>query len=316
MTHGGYLRWYLEIRSASFVRGNPVVIMLHGGTGCMKNANDTISFSLQASSERNGFMILAPNAVDAFTNNTKAPCSGNNATWNNFPRSDYSNVINPKPSPWFGKIDDVGYIRALAKWAVDVRGADPNRAYLVGASAGGAMIYRTLMETFPPMFAAAATFGTTLPVLTPEASKPNTTTPLFIMMGTRDPIIKWEGGTMGTPGRQNFGVGMSAQKIKEFWIAANKADVSKVRYTSFGDYDLLDLCTFQSEVYPPIDAAKGAPVEFYTVKGGGHTLPHPTNPPFSCWWRWDPCVLGPQCRGVSGMDLAWSFLSQHKLKTI
>jgi hypothetical protein len=53
------------------------------------------------------------------------------------------------------------------------------------SNGSGMMNYRTLVETSPPRYAAAASL---------IALMPNVTIPLSILLGTNDKQAKWEGG--------------------------------------------------------------------------------------------------------------------------
>jgi poly(3-hydroxybutyrate) depolymerase len=307
--HGGMQRWFIEGNSSAYIRGNPVLILLHGGL-----SNMHVFGNLEGASQATGAMIISPQAVDAKTLVTK---DGAFSLWNCL------ESVNPVLADAFYKVDDVGFLKALAKWAVDVRGADPNRVYIAGPSNGGAMIYRALMETFPPVYAAAASAVAPLPIWNRGFPKFNTTTPLFVMMGTQDRAVKWEGGIIGENLGYNAGIGMSGLKVKEFWLTANMADPTKVQ-RSWLNAQWWDGCNVEKEVFPAIDSTKGAPVEFYTVHGGGHFIPM-LNLDWLCWfwsikefcpggyeeWKW-----GPACADMDTGAAMWAFLSKYTLKKV
>jgi poly(3-hydroxybutyrate) depolymerase len=260
------------------------------------------SNDLEGVSQSTGAMIISPQAVDAKTLVTR---DGAFSLWNCYWES-----VNPVLPDAYYKIDDV-------------RGADPNRVYIAGASNGGMMIYRALMETFPPVYAAAATGVATLPVWNRGFPKFNTTTPLFLMMGTQDKTVKWDGGILAENLGFNAGIGMSGLKVKEFWLTANKADPTNVQ-RSWLNAQWWDGCNIEKEVFTAIDSTKGAPVEFYTVHGGGHFLPA-LNIDWLCWfWSiankcpggYEEWRSGPVCVDMDTGAAMWAFLSKYTLKKI
>jgi poly(3-hydroxybutyrate) depolymerase len=335
--HDGLERWFVESTFDSFQAGRPVVIALHGEMGSGSGGGGMYDLlnhpsTLEALAQKNGFMILAPQAVDITTLNTK---SGTMALWN-CGWQVASTTQQPNNSAISLQVDDVGYLQALAEWAIVERQADPLRIYLLGHSSGGSMVYKALVEQpVPPIYAAATALAAPMVVYPNPALKkqPNgTTTPLFIMMGTRDKVVPYEGGalTVGTSGGSdsalNINIAMSALQAKQWWIDANSANVSAVQTTRLPNRKWRDGCRIHGELYPPtwsIDAETGqpsigAPVAFMTMQGGGHlyatTVVHK-----SCWkWGLGHCrqwkrAWGPICVEVEALELAWSFMASFTL---
>lgn len=113
--HNGLSRWCLEYQPNSFPSSNTnnnntttisssrkLVIVLHGGTESMRTifrySRRGTTFRWLTLSDQYGFLVLAPNAVNAQNNNDT---KGNNQNWN-----DLREVFNPD-------IDDVGLITKL-----------------------------------------------------------------------------------------------------------------------------------------------------------------------------------------------------------
>jgi polyhydroxybutyrate depolymerase len=312
LTHNGLERWFLETRPSTFVPGNPVLMVLHGAFGSMYDTT-AYPYSLQTSSEIHGYLLLAPNAVNP---NNVNDTRSKSQLWNCL-----GQVEPPLPFSFTSSIDDVGYLAALADWAVAERGADPTRVYIMGVSNGGMMTYRALVETTPPRYAAAASLIALMPILTNNLSPaPYITTPLSILLGTKDKLAKWEGGLVTDdqnllPGITSVRL-LSALDTRNYWIKANQADSTKVQKRRFRNRNWLDGCRVTSEFYPPKASAASssgaaAPVLFYKVHGGGHVVPSTLlqgrNPPLES-------KLGPICTEVDAVDLAWDFVFQYKLK--
>jgi polyhydroxybutyrate depolymerase len=304
IVQGGRTRWFVE-HNATFQKGNPVIISLHAGGANMRRC------TVQDFKESNN-LVLCPNGADPVSLRTDP--GPQTKYWNIYP--EYSFTSNPKVRDDFATIDDVGFIAAMAKWAVVERGADPNRVYLFGLSLGGLMAYRAVIETYPPLYAAVATIVSPLPVWTKGLPKPNTTTPMFMMMGTKDKVAQWTGGSI-PEGNLPY---ESAGRTKDFWIDANKADKSKVQLTKLRNRNRWDGCTIDQEVFPPTDPTNGSPVEFYTMNGGGHMIPK-TSWSFQCWALkicegegYSVSALGPVCTDVNALPIARDFLLKHTRK--
>jgi polyhydroxybutyrate depolymerase len=297
MTHDGLTRWFVEHRPSSYQSfGNStrsaLVILLHGGTESMRQTfkkNRKGARRWLTLSDTHGFLLLAPNGVNDETGGTK----GDDQNWNDY-------------RPEFGGTrDDVGFLSTLVSWAIAERGVNAQRIYITGASNGGMMTYRALIDTYPPIYAAGAAFIANLPAIDVPVS--NRSKPIFIMNGTRDKLQKWEGGQGGF----DRGDVRSALATRDYWVEANGADKSKVQRTKLPNRNLLDGCRVVSDFYPASSLANNsAPVQFYTMEGGGHAIPYTSRGRYSWLYR---LVAGPQCREVNGADLAWEYMSKFTL---
>lgn len=161
----------------------PVVVLLHGGTQGMTaifrpNAGGTRAWPELA--EREGFLLLVPNGTNARTGDP----TGKNQNWND---------LRPPNSTYQPKADDVRFIGDLLDWAARTYTVDTTRIYVTGASNGGMMTYRLLVE-IPEKFAAGVAFIASLPVDDSRLKQPSRPTPLMIVNGTKDPLVRWTGG--------------------------------------------------------------------------------------------------------------------------
>jgi polyhydroxybutyrate depolymerase len=289
ISHDGLTRWFLEHRPDSYAEGGALVILLHGGTQSMRkifNRRNRGSRRWLDLSDANGFLLLAPNGVNPDTGDTK----GDDQNWN-----DLRDEIG-------GNVDDVGFLTALTYWAVTERGVDPSRVYVTGASNGGIMTYTALILT-PEVYAAGAAFIANLPAT--EVPTPDNPTPIFIMNGTKDKLMKWDGGTVGQEG----GEVRSALATRDYWVQVNAADAGNVQKAKLRNRRLFDGCRITSELYPAT-GADSAPVQFYTMEGGGHMIPFTGFGSYPLSYR---LIAGPPCRDTDGADLAWDFMSQYTL---
>ncbi|HFD86756.1 MAG TPA: hypothetical protein ENJ35_03660 [Gammaproteobacteria bacterium] len=94
-------------------------------------------------------------------------------------------------------VDDVGFIEKLIVQLVDYRNIDRGRIVLVGASNGGFLSQRLICE-LPGQFRAVATVIATMGLAVFQRSYIDEIPSLFLVAGTADPIIPYNGGE--TPG--------------------------------------------------------------------------------------------------------------------
>jgi poly(3-hydroxybutyrate) depolymerase len=122
----------------------------------------------------------------------------------------------------------------------------------------------------------------------------------MIANGTKDPLIRWDGGAI--PG-QNDRLRPTPQTVA-WWVEANRARREPRARQTLPDRDPSDGCRIHLDEYPAGEQPS-APVLFYTMEGGGHTMPslkyrHPDLPGIRR-------LIGPTCRDAEGADLAWQF---------
>lgn len=224
---------------------------------------------------------------------------------NGDPKGDYQNWndLRPTSSDRDSQADDVGFINTLLDWVEENCSVDPKRIYVTGASNGGMMTFRLLIET-PERFAAGAAFIATLPEDTTLLMQPSEPTPLVIANGTEDPVVKWAGGRVRGRSLRT----MSSEATVAWWVEANRADGTASSTAPLPDADPNNGCLIHKTVYPA--SGNGAPVVFYRIEGGGHTIPSIKYeiPMATLLDR----VLGPMCRDAEGAQLAWQFMKDKR----
>jgi polyhydroxybutyrate depolymerase len=270
----------------------PVVVLLHGGSQSMRRQfgpKGGATLEWLAVARANNILLLAPNGTNAETGDA----TGDTQFWN-----DFRNAATTRTTT----ADDVTFIRDMLTWAHKTYKTDPSRAYVTGASNGGMMTYRLLIEA-PEKFAAGAAFIAALPADLDRIPKPSRPTPLMIMAGTADPLVQWNGGAIAG----NRGTVTSAEANLKWWLAANRAEPSPQSTTQLPHLDANDTCKIERKEF----AAKvgGAPVVFYTNQGGGHTMPsakHKIADGFLI-----RRFIGHVCRDLEAAELTWEFFKQH-----
>jgi polyhydroxybutyrate depolymerase len=289
---GGMARWFLVQPPPDATRAAPVLLVLHGGTQSMRRLFATSAGATRGwpdLARRENVLLLVPNAVNAETGDAKS----DDQNWNDLREGVARN----------SDADDVGFLLRLIDWAAQNYNTDASRVYITGASNGGIMTFRMLMQA-PEQFAAGAAFVAALPDDDAGFMKPARPTPLMIANGTQDPLMKWGGGRVAG-GR---GVTMSVADTVKWWLAANNAEPAPVEILKLPDNDPGDNCTIERTSYRA--GANGAPIVTYTMNGGGHNIPSAKYELPDTWAvRW---FIGPVCRDVEGVELIWAFLSQFK----
>lgn len=289
----GATRWFTVYQTPGYRPGAPVVLLLHGGGMSMRKI-----FSARAGgmrqwlhiADRENFLLLIPNATNGKTGDPK----GDRQNWND---------LREPGATGKAVADDVGFLMQLLDWAQDKYRYDPRRVYVTGASNGGMMTFRLLLEQ-PRRFTAAAVFIASLPATAPARPPDGPRVPLLLFNGTHDPLIQWQGGEI--PGRR--GTTMAIEPMVQWWREVNGATRWPTAVGTMPDRDPDDGCRITRTVWNA-ETSGGAPVEFYRADGGGHALPsiaHPLNlGPFA------RRIIGPVCRDVEGAELAWDFLKRH-----
>ena len=171
------MRWYRVSRPESCVPGNPAVVLMHGGTHSMRKiferSNDATG-RWKKVAEREGLLLIVPNG-----SSKNAGPNGDRQNWNDLRKNDIA-----KPA-----INDVEFIATLIESMKNSYAFDSSRVYVTGASNGGMMTFRLLIEK-PELFAAGVAFVASLPEDYSEIERPETTTPLLMCNGTNDPLIR------------------------------------------------------------------------------------------------------------------------------
>jgi polyhydroxybutyrate depolymerase len=286
---GGTTRWFRVYETRAYMTGAPAVVVLHGGTQSMRKIFEREAGGSQAwrdVAEREGLLLLAPNGTNVTTGDTR----GDRQTWND---------VRPPGARRDSEADDVAFIGAMLDWAERRYRVDPQRIYVTGASNGGMMTYRLLIEA-PERFAAGAAFIASLPEKSPHVKPPRRPTPLMIANGTADPLVPWEGGDRMQAG---FAV-LSAEATVAWWVRAVGADAQRPSTEALPDLAPDDRCRIHKTTYPVL--AGGAPVVFFRLEGGGHAMPsmHYPLPDTRLVRR----LIGNACADAEGAELAWEFM--------
>lgn len=285
--HDGILRTATVYTPASYVPGNPVVLLLHGGGGNMWqviNGTSTPSRWLDLA-DRDGMLLISANGY----NIDDGDGLGTQQRWNDL-RTDPSGVLTT--------VDDVGFLLQVLARADAGRDTAGAKTYVTGSSNGGMMSMRLLIEAGASFDGAVSFIGAL-----PEEAVANASdfTPIMLVNGDLDPLILWAGGEVSNGNR---GRTRSVSDTLDYWLQQGALDRRAGVETTLADADPSDNCRLIRTDF----GAAPSPIVFIEMRGGGHTIPNPFPPVRSPALE---ATVGNQCTDAHGIDLAWDFLRAH-----
>ncbi len=243
LVHGGRERTYLV---HDFGRGRPapVVVVLHGGGGNAQNAVRMTGFDRIAA--REGVIAVYPDGT-AGRDRVRL------LTWN---------AGHCCASAMIGKIDDVGFIRAIIDILVSSGRADATRVYVTGMSNGGMMSHRLGRELSTKIAAIAPVVGAVFG----DEPPPQSPMPAFIVVGAEDQTVPPAGGPLQL--RALLGRGSAADRD----VAPALAQATYwARHNGCGEPTRTQSTASSKTEWT--NCRSGAPVVFHSVAGNGHAWP-------------------------------------------
>jgi polyhydroxybutyrate depolymerase len=277
---GGIQRTYL-VHTPGKDPGNrplPLVLVLHGGGGTAEGMVKLTRGRFNELADRDSFIVVYPDGVEKH--------------WN-----DGRSIQNWRAHK--DKIDDVGFLSLLisdisVKWKVD-----PSRIYATGISNGGLMTYRLACE-LTDKIAGIASVSASLSVDLYPVCSPKRPVSVMVINGTDDPLVPYDGGTVGF-GLRTLGKVVSTDETVRFWVKRNGCR-EKPEVVRVPDRDSEDRTTLRKEIYGGC-AAKTS-VALYVVEGGGHSWPG--------GWQYLPqLIVGRTSREFNAADEIWGFFKSH-----
>lgn len=230
---GGLSRGYRVHIPPTYTGNNPVplVFNLHGITS---NAIQQELYSdMNSVADTAGFIVCY---ADGFNN-----------AWN----SGFT-------SPYFGGVDDVGFISVLIDSISAQYNIDPSRVYSCGMSNGGFMSFRLACELEDRIAAIASVTGT-MTTLQTDNCVPSRPMPVLQIHGTLDPTVAYGGNSLSLP----------IDSVLNYWRVANGCTAAVVN-TNLPDV-VLEGSTVSTQLYA--GCTDGVEVLHYKVDNGGHTWP-------------------------------------------
>ena len=279
----------------------PLVLVLHGGVvNAFFTAHNT---GMSATADREGFIAVYPNGTGRFEDRI--------LTWN--VGFGFAYALR-------NSVDDVGFLRELARRMVAEYGADPARVYAAGISNGGMMSYRLASEGSDVVVAVAPVAGASAGrersgsplVVFPAPSRPVS---VMTFHGMQDRLVPYYGGSGAGLTRAVY---LPVQDSINMWVAYDGCSMEPQDWTSPSG-------NIARRWYG--GGREGSEVVLYTIGDGGHTWPGGTQlsetgagvqgaaPPGRMTRRMQSRFatrLGQPNREISANELMWEFFKHHR----
>jgi polyhydroxybutyrate depolymerase len=252
-----------------------LVLALHGSGGNGERLRRLTGRAFERLADEEGFLLAYPDALGGQWNDCRA-------------RAGYHAAL--------AGIDDVGFLRAVAAGAAALAGRELAAVFLVGYSNGGHLVFRAALEA-PRDFSAFATIGAHLPTAE-ERDCTASAAPVSLLMvsGTDDPINPFHGGEVRLPSGGSPGHVLSAEATARYFTRLVGAPESPT-VERHPDRDPDDATRVETRHWR---GEGGQEVALMIVRGGGHTLPHPTAP-------FPAEIVGRTSRDLDAAQAIWSF---------
>ncbi|WP_200978648.1 PHB depolymerase family esterase [Echinicola sp. 20G] len=212
----------------------PLLIVLHGGFGSGKQAQD--SYQLTPIAQQHGYAVAYPDGLSREGRLLKI------RTWNAGGCCGYSSE---------NQVDDVKFISNLIDKLVKENNIDPRKVFITGMSNGAMMSYRLACEIPEKIRAIAPVAGAILPVK--SCGSP---VPIIHFHSMQDQHVPLEGGKGKGPSGFVF---PSLEEVMSTWEAINQCKERDVT---------------QQKGFTLYQWNEGAvPMKYYITDDGGHSWP-------------------------------------------
>lgn len=256
-----------------------MVFVLHGGGGTGDGMERSLTLGgFNTLSDENNFIVVYPDGIERH--------------WNDG-RTNTSDAAHEQ------NIEDVGFFDALIENLTNEFNIDTNRIYCTGISNGAMMSYRLALE-LPEKIAAIAPVAGAIPIdILPDE-------PLLIPLsvcvisGTSDPLVPWEGGTVGT--KQNpRGVVISVPDSVNYLVVNNNCNITPETIL-LPNTDSTDGTIVYYHKYGNGD--NNTEVVLYEIRNGGHTWP-------GGYQYLSKIIIGRTCKDINANEVIWEFFKNH-----
>lgn len=186
--------------------------------------------------------------------------------------------------------DDVGFLSTLIDYSVTTYPVDVKRVYMTGFSDGAMMTLRYACDRPDKIAAAAAVSGTMLKTLVSVCTSPSLATPMAMINGTADTIVKYQPGP--------YAISLTVPDSAKHWAMINGCGAAPV-VSNLPDVSTTDGTTVTLSAYQ--GCANGDSVSLYTVNNGGHTWP---GSPYNLSYQ------GKTTFDIDGTPTVWNFVKR------
>jgi polyhydroxybutyrate depolymerase len=260
----------------------PVVIALHGGGG---QALGMRRVGFEPVADREGFVVVYP--------------QGYNRGWND-------GRLGKRIVSRADDADDVAFVRRMIDTLVEEAIADPARIYSTGPSNGGIMSYRIACDLADRVAAVAPVIGN-MPAARAELCTPARPVPIFVINGTKDPLVHWEGGGIGREPAASGGYLISVEQSVALWRQLNGCSDAHTE-RMLPDTSTEDGTRTKEFVWS--ECADGAEIKLFRVEEGGHIWHGLERSPDLVRIE----RVGRPSLDFSGAEKIWAFFERHRLQ--
>jgi poly(3-hydroxybutyrate) depolymerase len=250
-THNDVKREYLLHVPQDLPVNSPLVFVLHGYRG---DARDLVELGMDDLADTNGFAVCYPQGAD-----------------------DLEGIPHWNARLKISKMDDIGFLSALASDLQNKHSLNKGRTFVCGVSNGGFMSYALVAEK-PDVFKAAASVIGTMSGHTWEHRDDIPPVPILQISGLDDEIVPYNGSMSNDGG---WGGAPDQGAMLEFWRKLNKTNTEEVIQLSN-----------QTTAHHYKDGINGNEVWHYQIKNFGHRVP------------------GKRELGTSAADVIWQFFGK------
>ena len=276
---GGLDRSYL-VQPARGAGRLPVVLLLHAGS---QSAEDIWrETSLPTLGAREGFLVVAPEALDRHWNDVRGVTGGST-------------------------VDDVRFLKAVIAEVVTQDHGDPSAVFMVGSAHGGFMTMRFACDAGEALRAAASLLSTMPDALARNCKSPRPL-PWLAVNGTEDPAVPFNGQVDGTVRRGETQAALrSADDTFRFWAdrAGCAAPTAREAITEQGADDRHRW----AERIVRSHCVGGQLSQQVVLHGSGHVIPGPATDN-----RLAERAVGPAAPEIDGGTLVWMHFKATLLK--
>ncbi|MCC6866315.1 MAG: hypothetical protein IT280_09185 [Ignavibacteria bacterium] len=250
----------------------PLVMVFHGGGGSAEQIKDHVKFNKTADKEN--FIVVYPNSVDKNWNDGR---SG-------------SKLPDDR--------DDVKFINIMLDTLISTYYINSGRIFATGISNGAFFSIYLALKMSERLVAVAPVCGN-IPENLRDNFKLTTPVSLLLINGTKDPLVKYEGGAVGFGDDETKrGVSISTDWTIKIWTDNNFCQNSSKIEQMEDKED--DGCTEEKITY--YKCGEDSKVVLIKINGGGHTWPGAS--------QYLPKILvGTVCKDFNANNVIWDFFS-------
>jgi polyhydroxybutyrate depolymerase len=218
-------------------RTAPVVFVLHGSGGNGASMRAMTNGEFERLADQNNFLLIYPDGFENRWNDCRKNATSSTHTMN---------------------IDDGGFLHALVQRFHTELGSSDSDVFAFGFSNGGALALRLALER-PREFRAVAAIASTLPTdANLDCARSGSASSVLLMTGTADPLVS----PASTP------LARSPEETMSYFRALVRG-VSEPELQSYPDLVSTDSSTVERRTW----RGRGVELNFYTVRGGAHSIP-------------------------------------------